>query len=326
MWTDPKRQRAAQMLVLANACWALSFPTTKALALLQQPLLPGSSSWFVASWTLAIRFGLAALLLLPLCARTLRALTLAEIEQGLGLGLFGSLGLVFQMDGLAYTSASTSAFLTQFYCLIIPLFVAWRERRPPSWIVVASCLLVIAGVGILSEIDWRSLRIGRGELETLIGSTIFTGQILWLQRPKFARNQVGNFTLVMFIVIALACLALAIATGNSSDHWLAACRPPGALISLAILTLFSTLGGYLLMNHWQPLLSATQAGLLYCLEPVFASGFALFLPGWFSVLCAMNYPNEQLHAGLFLGGGLITLANVLIQLQPAPALVPRVES
>ena len=46
MATDSKRLRAAQMLVLANACWALSFPTMKALTLLQQPLLPESSSWF----------------------------------------------------------------------------------------------------------------------------------------------------------------------------------------------------------------------------------------------------------------------------------------
>lgn len=321
MWMDPRGRRAAQMLLLANACWALSFPTTKALALLQQPLLPGSSSWFIASWTLAIRFGLASLLLLPWCGRTLRGLSRLELEQGIGLGLFASVGLVFQMDGLAYTPASTSAFLTQFYCLIIPLFVAWRERRPPSWIVMFSCVLVIAGVGILSGVDWSALRIGRGELETLIGSTIFTGQILWLQRPRFARTDPNRFTLVMFAVIALACLGLAAATGNRADDWLAACRPPGALISLGILTLFCTLGGYLLMNRWQPLLTATQAGLIYCLEPVFASGLALFLPGWFSTLCATDYANEQLHAGLFLGGGLITAANILIQFQPAPAAI-----
>lgn len=319
MWTDPKRLRAVQMLVLANVCWALSFPSMKALNFLQAPLLPGSSSWFIASMSISIRFGLAALIMLLVCAKSLRQITRLELWEGLGLGVFASAGLIFQMDGLAYTSASTSAFLTQFYCLLIPLILAVRERCWPSGRVVVSSLMVIAGVAVLSEINPRDFHLGRGELETLIGSTIFTGQILWLQRSKFAQNNVNHFTLVMFAVIALTSLPVMLATGGKSDDWLAAWHSTPALVLMGILTVFCTLGGYVLMNYWQPLLTATQAGLLYCLEPVFASLFALFLPGWFSAFAGIAYANEKPTLGLLLGGGLITAANALIQLQPAPA-------
>ena len=318
MTRDSKRLRAAQMLLLANACWALSFPTMKALTLFAQPLLPQSSSWFIACLTLTIRFALAAVVMLMICGRTLAQITRLEIWQGMGLGLFAGAGLIFQMDGLAYTAASTSAFLTQFYCLLIPLFVAWRERRWPSPVVVVGCLMVIAGAAVLSEINWRSMQVGRGELETLIGSTIFTGQILWLQRAKFAGNNVNHFTLVMFAVIALVCLPAAAATGGAPDHWSVACQSLPALGFMAILTFFCTLGGYLLMNYWQPFLSATQAGLLYCFEPVFASLFALVLPQWFSAVSGIHYPNEQFGASLLIGGGLITGANALIQLRATP--------
>jgi len=317
MWNDPKRLRAAQMLVLANACWALSFPIMKALNFLQAPLLPGSSSWFIASMTISVRFGLAAVIMLALCAKTLRRMTALEVWEGLGLGVFACAGLIFQMDGLAYTSASTSAFLTQFYCLLIPLIVAFRDRRWPTWRVVASCLMVIAGVSVLSDINWRDFHIGRGELETLIGSTIFTGQILWLQRPKFAQNNVNHFTLVMFAVIAVAALPVMAATGGKSDDWMAAWHSPSSLVFMGLLTVFCTLGGYLLMNYWQPFLTATQAGLLYCLEPVFTSVFALFLPAWFSSLAGIEYANERIGVSLLIGGGLITVANVFIQLQPS---------
>jgi drug/metabolite transporter (DMT)-like permease len=317
MSADPKRLRAAQMLVLANACWALSFPIMKALNFLQAPLLPGSSSWFIASTTISIRFGLAALIMLPVCAKSLPRITRLELWEGLGLGVFASAGLIFQMDGLAYTSASTSAFLTQFYCLLIPLIMAVRERHWPSGRVVLSCLMVIAGAGVLSDINLRDFHIGRGELETLIGSTIFTAQILWLQRPKFAPNNVNNFTFVMFAVIALTSLPVMLATGGQSDDWLAAWHSTPSLVLMGVLTVFCTLGGYLLMNYWQPFLTATQAGLLYCLEPVFTSLFALFLPGWFSVFAGIAYANEKLSLSLLLGGGLITVANALIQLQPA---------
>jgi drug/metabolite transporter (DMT)-like permease len=308
------------MLVLANACWALSFPTVKALLLVQQKLIPDSpaATWFLTAVTLSYRFGLAAVVMLIICAPTIRRLTRLECWEGLGLGIFASAGLILQMDGLAHTLASTSAFLTQFYCLLIPLIVAVRERRWPSRVVVVSCLMVIAGVAVLSDIDWRQLRIGRGEVETLLGSTIFTAQILWLQRPKFAANDVNHFSLVMFTVIALAGVPLGLITQQAPEHWLTVYESVPTLGFLGILTVFCTLGAYRLMNRWQPFLTATQAGLLYCLEPVFASFFALFLPGLFSKWTGVAYANEELTLALLVGGALITVANAFIQLQPTP--------
>src|SRR5688572_28820026 len=230
MSPDSKRLRAVQMLVLANACWALSFPTMKALEAYQSGVLEDSNSWFISSSTLVVRFALAAEVMLLICARSLRHFTRLEIWEGLGLGLFGGIGLIFQMDSLAHTAASTSAFLTQFYCLLIPLIVAWQSRRWPSPMVAASSLMVITGVAVLSNVDWNNLRIGRGELETLIASTIFTGQILWLQRPKFATNNVNHFTLVMFVVTSLVCLPVALVTGNGAAAFVQSYGFPPMLI------------------------------------------------------------------------------------------------
>ena len=318
MLSDPTRFRAVQMLVLANACWALSFPTMKALELYQRGWFENGSSWFITSSALVVRFGLSAVVMLLICARTMRHFTRLEIWEGVGLGVFGGIGLIFQMDGLAHTAASTSAFLTQFYCLLIPILVAWQSRRWPSPVTAASCLMVIAGVAVLANVDWQILHIGRGELETIVASTIFTGQILWLQRPKFAANNVNHFTLVMFVVITLVCLPVALTTGGSLGPWIDSYRSAPMLVFTAILTGACTLGGYLLMNYWQPRVTATEAGLLYCLEPIFASLFAMFLPGWFSAMSGIPYPNEQIGWRLFIGGCLITVANVLMQLRPPP--------
>jgi len=183
--------------------------------------------------------------------------------------------------------------------------------------VVLSCFLVVVGVGVLSQIDLREFKVGRGELETLIASVIFTAQILWLQRPCFARNNVRHFTLIMFVMIAVFCLPVALVTARRVSDMLSAYSTAGTAVSLGILVVFSTLGGYLLMNRWQPLVSATQAGLIYCVEPVFASAAALFMPGWFSLLTGIDYPNERIGASLLVGGGLITIANMLIQVQGA---------
>jgi len=305
------------MLVLTTALWAVSFPTMKALALAQQQLVPGGSTWLFASLCVACRFGVAAALMLLWCAPTLKRLTWLEVWQGAGLGAFGSAGLLLQMDGLAYTAASTSAFLTQCYALLIPLWVALVERRWPSAVVVASCLMVVAGVAVLSKIDWQTLRLGRGELETLASSVMFTGQILWLQRRVFVRNNANHFSLVMFLVMALCSLPVVGLTAQHPTDCLKAYSTGATVGMLAVLVLPCTLGGYLLMNHWQPRVSAVQAGLIYCVEPVFASLTALFVPAWLSRWANISYANERVGLNLLLGGGLITAANILIAIHQA---------
>jgi drug/metabolite transporter (DMT)-like permease len=307
------------MLVLCCALWALSFPTTKALTLTQQTQLQDGTSWFFASLCVVYRFGIAAAGLFTLSFGSLRQISRSELSQGLGLGLFGGLGILLQVDGLAHTSASTSAFLTQCYCVWIPLWVGCRERRWPPPRLWLACALVMAGVAILARVDWRSFHLGRGEWETILASVLFAGQILWLERPCFARNRVMHFSAIMFAVMAFVCLPVAVLTTRAAGDWLRAWQTVPTLGLLGILVLFCTFGAYLLMNRWQRHVTASEAGLIYCLEPVFASACALFLPGWFSAWAGIEYANERLTAGLLIGGGLITMANVLVQLPSRPA-------
>ncbi len=305
------------MLLFATIFWGLSFPVMRSLGLLQEQLLPGVSSWFMSSATVAARFGLAALLLALWSWRTLAQMTRLELWQGAGLAFIGGLGILLQMDGLAYTPASTSAFLTQSYCVLIPIIVAVRSRKWPSVRIVICTLLVLAGVAVLARFDWREFKMGRGELETLIGSLLFTGQILWLERPCFAANRVNHFSLVMFASMALLALPITLLTMRSPADVAVIGRSPAVLGLIVILVLACTMVAYMIMNHWQPRVPATDAGLIYAVEPVFASLFALFLPAWFGALGGFNYANETLTAHLLIGGGLVTAANVLIQLKPA---------
>jgi drug/metabolite transporter (DMT)-like permease len=65
------------------------------------------------------------------------------------------------------------------------------------------------------------------------------------------------------------------------------------------------------MNKFQPAITAAQAAVIYSLEPVFASTWALFLPGMLSLASGIEYLNEQVTWGLLSGGVLILLANVV---------------
>lgn len=319
----PQRPRAIALLIVATAFWGLSFPLIKAIMLMHARLLPASGTWFITAQTLWPRFVLSLLVISLLDFRALRTLTRSEWRQGVGLGLFSATGLLFQIDGLQLTAASTSAFLTQLYAILIPAWLALRQRRSPGASVWLSAVLVLAGVAVLAQLDWRDLRLGRGEAETLLSSVFFMGQILWLERKEFAPNRVRPATAAMFAVEAAIFLGLALATAGRPVELLMPWGS-GAWIGFTLaLTLFCTLGALLIMNTWQPKITATEAGLIYCIEPVFAALMALCLPAWFAQWGRFVYPNEVAGANLLIGGGLITAANVLIQLKlPVPSTCP----
>lgn len=313
----PHRSTAARVLIGCCAVWAFSFPAMKSLALLGNRAAPGNSSFFFATLCVAERFTFASLLLLCLPWLKLSCLTRSEAWQGVGLGVFGAAGLILQMDGMAYTHASTAAFLTQGYCVWIPLWFAFRNRCLPRWTTLGATGLVLVGAAVLNDVGSGKFRLGRGELENLLGSVFFAAQILWLERREFSGNHVGRFSLVMFLTMAGLCVPLALALADHPQAVLQAYASGPAWVLMGGLTVFCTLLTFLLANRWQPEVPATEAGLLYCTEPVFTFGVTLFLPSLIARWTGIDYANEGLTWNLLAGGGLILAANVWMQLQPA---------
>ncbi|HEY4246860.1 MAG TPA: EamA family transporter [Lacunisphaera sp.] len=312
--------QALLMLLLANFFWGLSFPLIKAIMFAHQQLLTAPNSWFVTACTIAPRFLLGSITLLVLLRKELRTITRLELKQGCLIGLAAGAGMLFQNDGLQFTSASVSAFLTQLYAILIPIYVAARLRRWPTGLVMISSSLVLAGVAILGRFNFQAMRLGRGEIETLISSLFFMIQILLVERKSFAVNRPLPMTLVMFMVQAIFFGGMALATASDKTDLLAPWASAPWLTFTVFLTGFCTLGSYTIMNRWQPKITATEAGLIYCVEPLFASVMALFLPALFSRWAGFDYPNEELTWHLLVGGGLITLANVLLQLNPPQSI------
>lgn len=304
-------------LILACAFWGLSFPVVKALHLEQTMRLPGAGSEFLSAWMQVARFGLGALILLPFVVKR-RLPDRLELRQGFWLAFWGGTGMALQADGLAHTAASTSAFLTQTYCVILPLIACARLRRAPEFRIIAATLLVMAGCAVLSGMKPGDLRIGRGELETILASLLFTFQILALENPVYRENRGLPVTFVMCAVIAVMLAPPTLLTAPSPAALVTAGASWPAAILVIVLSVFCSVGSYLLMNHWQPRISATEAGLIYTTEPVFTACYVLFLPQWLAQLTGSGYPNESPGVTMFVGGGMILAANLLMQLKRKP--------
>lgn len=309
-------RRAVLWLMAGTAAWGLSFPVQKMLTMLQQEVVPEAGTWFLTSWIICLRSLLGAVFLMLWKPQLLRGMTAEEVRQGLLLGLIGGLGLMLQADGLAHTPASTSAFLTQAYCVILPMWHCFSRRSRPDWKLLAGTGLVLWGISILSGFDLRDLRMGRGEWETLAAALIFTVQIILLERPRYQHNRAMPVTLLMFLGFAAWSAPVAVMNAPQlPDLWRVIATPAAAAL-LMVLALACTVFAYTIMNLWQPKVSATEAGLIYCIEPVCAALYALFLPGMMSGWTGVSYPNEVLTGTLIAGGLLITAANALLQLKP----------
>ncbi|MCE0499026.1 MAG: DMT family transporter [Methylacidiphilales bacterium] len=312
----PLVRRARFLLIGATVLWGLSFPLMRGLELAQRANAPAVSDSTLACADMAVRFGLAALCFLPFLIRQLGGITFREWSQALGLAFLAGPGLYLQTLGLAWTDASVSAFLTQMYTLLVPLVVALRDRRFPSPRVIFACFLVLVGISFLSPGFFTHFLLGPGEIVILLSTLFFACQIVWVERPLYAENRTGLVTFLMFTLIAAQFLLVYGFTGGGI-HAASELFGAPALWQLTLALVFlCTVFNFFIMNTWQRCVSATEAGLIYCIEPVIASVLCGFLPGWISRLAAIGYADETLHWTLFVGGVLIIIATVLVATEP----------
>jgi len=314
------------VLMFTCALWGLSFPMMKALHLEQAQRMPEASTLFLSAWMQVARFGVGALILLPFVARSARP-TRLELRQGLWIAWWGGLGMGIQADGLAHTDASISAFLTQSYCIFLPLWACLRQRQAPGMRELVATLLVLTGGAMLSGVRLDHLRLGRGEWETILAAFLFTFQILLLEEPKYAASRGMAVTFVMFVGITAMFVPITLLLAKQPLDCLHAGASLPACGLILVLALFCSVAAYLLMNIWQPRVPATEAGLIYTTEPVFTAIYVLFVPGLLGAWIHHIYPNETLSSSLLGGGALIVVANGLMQWkrQPHPPAVAPVQ-
>ena len=130
MTLSPARARtvATILLVALTAVWGSTFFLIRDLV---QTVPPADF--------LAVRFSIAAVLMVAIFWRPLRALTRRDWVISAALGSLYGMAQILQTFGLAHTDASVSGFVTGTYVVLTPVFTALllRERVPAStWYAV----------------------------------------------------------------------------------------------------------------------------------------------------------------------------------------------
>jgi len=259
-WT-PRRADAA--LLLVAVIWGSGFVATEYA--LQYALSP--------ALIMAMRFWIAALILLPFQWRKLRCAPRRTLFTGAGAGGVLCAAFFAQTYGQAGTSVSNSAFLTATNVVMVP-FIAWLlvRKRPPLRIYVLAAG-ALAGIGILTLRFEGGLAIGRGDWFVLLGALLFAVHIAYLGTVALGMDA-GLLTLLQLLTTALASTAVLLCVDPGPLRGVAR----GAeLLPVLYLALFSTCLCFFLQTAAQQRTSAAKAAILLSAEGLFGSVFSVLL-------------------------------------------------
>lgn len=218
-----------------------------------------------------VRFLLATLIMLAICGNRLKQLHFDTIRRGAIVGLaLGATNLSF-VFGINGTSISRAGILNNLFVLIIPLLAKgiWRERI--GRVNMAGIVLAVAGIWLLA--NGGATGFSRGDMISTICAFFIACHILTVS--KVLKND--DIYLVSLVQFATVALMAGIASLTAASP---ASLPSGkAILSLVYCAIFPTVVCFTLQNSYQRHVTATRAGLVYTLDPVWALMAGYFVLG-----------------------------------------------
>jgi drug/metabolite transporter (DMT)-like permease len=226
--------------------------------------------------------------------RAVGALSPETRKRALVLGCLYGVAQILQTAGLAHTAASVSGFVTGMYVVCTPLLAAMLlKQRIGGW-TWGAVLLAVVGLGVLT-LD--GFAVGYGEAITFVAAVIYALHIVGLGAWSTPADAMG-MTILQLGVITIVCLLGAVPGGvqlpQTGADW----------ASLMYMALFAGAAAMAGQTWAQAHLPPTRSAIIMSMEPVFAAFFAVLLGG------------ESLTSRMFVGGGLVLTAMIIVELVP----------
>ena len=263
----PQHLRGIAALLIVTLVWGSTFPAMKEM-----------TGYLSASWMLLARFAVASVLLLPFLWRA----SWNDIRLGAMVGVLLFFCYVFQIEGLALTSANRNAFLTGLNVLVVPLLGMAAGKLPERRIVVA-LLLALAGLFALcwdGGISW-----GRGDTLALLAALCFGLYVKMMEAATRKVQRLMTLTAAQIVTVAVCALAWlcwrdmpsgAQAAPWQEAAWQAVLAYKSNLVYLGVVATAAIIS---LQTWGQSHSSANEAAVIYAFEPGCAAIFAYFWLG-----------------------------------------------
>lgn len=267
-------------LLLITVIWGSAFVVVK-----------NATASVPVNYIIAIRFGIASLLLLVFFFPRIRKIDLRSIKAGAILGVLLYLAYFLQTVGIKYTTAGNNAFLTAIYVVIVP-FLYWgvKGAKPTAYHIIAA-FVCITGIGFLSLRP--GFAVNPGDALTMLSGIAYAGQIVAISILTEKTDPILLSFTQLFFTAAIA-LPVAMITETFPAH-----LETNMVFSLLYVSIFSTLIAMVLQSVCQQYVPPARASLIMSLEALFGTVFGII------------FLNEQLTIKTFIGF-LLIFAAILI--------------
>ncbi|HKP71736.1 MAG TPA: DMT family transporter, partial [Pyrinomonadaceae bacterium] len=264
-----------------------------------------------------VRFVAASLLLAALFPRQLASARREEWRAGATLGILMGIGFGLQAAGQVYTTASKSAFVTGLSTPLVP-FVAYLILRTKPGVenLIGVALASLGGLLILAP-QGADASVNLGDMLTLCATVLFATHITLLS-VYARRHDVRQLTVLQIATIACLYVVVWVTLRGWGSLFGAESLPPAlaretlplvwsarVLWQLAYTATVATVGAFLFWTWGQARTSPTHAAIIFSLEPVFATAFAVAVIG----------AGEWMGGRGWLGAGLVFAGIIVSELR-----------
>lgn len=327
---------ARGILLFVAVLWGTNFASVKYLETLcfHPPCVHPPSEAALA------RFGLAALVSIPLLLNQRKDVILAGLECG----LWVTMGYIAQALALSTISSGKCAFICSLTVVVVPLVDSIFFGKPIKKISLVSAALALAGVGVLEGlVDTNSLLgiqpaladssemvastastaaatgflgffqkmgIGKGDLLAILQPIGFGVSFIriehYVEKFKDVKNRVVTIAASECVMVGLLSLFWVLYDFHGTIPNMEYMMDPHRLAAIGWTGIVTTVGAIYLEGLALETASATDAALTFASEPVWASLFGAWLL------------HEKLNLNAYLGGGVILAACLMSALADLP--------
>lgn len=243
-------------------------------------------------WTLAIRFSLAAALMIIPAIRKLKKMDRRVLKGAVLMGFCLAAAYIVQTYGLVFTSPGKNAFLTSTYCVLVP-FMAWGiYKRKPTMFNIIAALLCVTGIGFVA-LNSGFDEINIGDILTLMCGIFYSLQIIMMEQ-YIGDTDALSITGVQFLAAALVCWTGALLFEAAPTN-----VPMSAWLNILYLSVMCTAACFFLQAWGMRYTPSATAAMLLTLEAVFGA------------LISILFYGEVLTTKVFIGFVLIFVAVIV---------------
>ena len=269
------KQKATIALFIVTIIWGCTFLWLKR-ALDSADSVSSAQTNVVSTFFVTLRFGLTLPLFFYFTPSIRKNLgDYRSWYDGFILAFFMLGGFVFQMIGLEGISPAVSAFLTSLYVIFTALILAYLAGRFQSKSLLFGVLLATFGAGYIQGPP--ELHYDIAEWLTILCAIMFAGHIIFTDIiTKRVDPMTVTFTsIAISTLMALLLLNYFLFVNGSSINMYTLIIKNDFLVPLLLSSFFGTFVALSLVNYYQKYINPVRAAILYALEPVWATIFAV---------------------------------------------------